>query len=162
MARNVAAMKNTALFIVLFLAAGAAQAQTAGTVTLTANATSATGSMTPRLTWSTNPVATSCTASGGWSGTKAASGTQTLPTINASTNYTLTCTWGTGSATVQLDSRPPPTPTARALTNLAAFRVYYGTSSTLAHAASAINDISRARPRSARWPRARGTSRCAR
>ncbi len=41
-------MKNTALLIVLFLAAGAAQAQTAGTVTLTANATSATGSMVPR------------------------------------------------------------------------------------------------------------------
>ena len=79
--RNVAAMKNTrTVLFVLFLAAGAAQAQTAGTVTLRANPTSATGSIVPVLTWSTNPVATSCTASGGWSGTKAASGTQTLAT----------------------------------------------------------------------------------
>src|SRR6187399_318695 len=65
---NVAAMKNTARLIVLTLAAGAVQAQAAGTVTLQANATSASGEMTPRLTWSTSPAATSCTASGGWSG----------------------------------------------------------------------------------------------
>ena len=82
------------------LLAGLAQAQTAGVVSLSATPTSGTGSVTPRLTWSTNPVATSCTASGGWSGTKAASGAQTLTAINANTNYTLTCTWGTGSATV--------------------------------------------------------------
>ena len=36
---------------------GAAQAQTAGVVTLRANQTSGTGSLTPVLTWSTNPAA---------------------------------------------------------------------------------------------------------
>jgi len=134
-------MKNTALLIVLSLAAGAVQAQTAGTVTLTANATSATGEMTPRLTWSTSPVATSCTASGGWSGTKAASGSQTLSNINASTNYTLTCSWSTGSATVNWT---PPTANTDGtpLTNLAAFRVYYGTSSTSLTRVSEVNNIS--------------------
>jgi hypothetical protein len=138
---NVAAMKNTALLIVLSLAAGAVQAQAAGTVTLTANATSAKGEMTPRLTWSTSPAATSCTASGGWSGTKAASGAQTLYNINASTNYTLTCTWGSGSATVNWT--PPTTNTdGTPLTNLAAFRVYYGTSSSSLTQVKEINDIS--------------------
>ena len=94
------------LFALFIFAAGAAQGQTAGVVTLTANRTSNVGSFAPVLTWSTNPVAQSCTASGGWSGTKAASGSQTQATIGASTNYTLTCTWGSGSATVNWT---PPT-----------------------------------------------------
>ena len=130
-------MKNTALLIVLFLAAGAVQAQTAGTVTLRANATSATGSMVPVLTWSTSPTATRCTASGGWSGTKSASGTQTLSTITASTNYTLTCTWGVGSATVRWTAPTTNTDGSR-LTNLVAYRVYYGTSS---NSLSQVNEI---------------------
>ena len=134
-------MKNTALLIVLSLAAGAVQAQAAGTVTLSANATSATGEMTPRLTWSTSPVATSCTASGGWSGTKAPSGAQTLSNINASTNYTLTCTWGSGSATVNWTA-PTTNTDGTPLTNLAAFRVYYGTSSSSLTQVSEVNDIS--------------------
>jgi hypothetical protein len=97
--------------------------------------------MTPVLTWSTSPVATSCTASGGWSGTKAASGTQTLQNINASTNFTLTCSWSSGSANV---SWTPPTANTDGtpLTNLAAFRVYYGTSSTSLTRVSEVNDIS--------------------
>ena len=140
--RNVAAMNKTALLIVLSLAAGAVQAQTAGVVTLRANATSATGSMVPVLTWSTNPVATSCAASGGWSGTKAASGTQTLATIRASTNYTLTCTWGTGSATVNWTA-PTTNTDGSALTNLASFRIYYGTSASSLSQKSDVTDNTR-------------------
>jgi hypothetical protein len=134
-------MKNPALLIVLFLAAGAVQAQTAGTVTLRANATSATGSMVPVLSWSTSPRATACTASGGWSGTKAASGTQTLPTIRASTNYTLTCTWSKGSARVRWTA-PTTNTNGTPLNNLAAFRVYYGTSRGSLTQISEVNDIS--------------------
>jgi hypothetical protein len=134
-------MKNATLFLILFVAAGAAQAQTAGVVTLNANATSATGSMAPVLTWSTNPVASSCSASGGWSGTKAASGSQTLPTITASTNYTLTCTWSTGSARVNW-TIPTTNTNGSALTNLAAFRVYFGTSASAMSQTREINDIS--------------------
>jgi hypothetical protein len=134
-------MKNTALLIALFLSAGAAQAQTAGTVTLRANATSATGSMVPVLTWSTSPTATSCTASGGWSGTKAASGTQTLASISASTNYTLTCNWGSGSATVAWTA-PTKNTDGTTLTNLAAFRVYYGTNTSSLTRVKEVNDIS--------------------
>jgi hypothetical protein len=130
-------MKNTVLLFVLLLAAGAVQAQTAGTITLRANSTSATGSMAPVLTWSTSPTATRCTASGGWSGTKAASGTQTLASITASTNYTLTCTWGVGTATVHW-TEPTTNTDGTRLTNLTAYRVYYGTSSS---ALSQVNEI---------------------
>ena len=124
----------------MFLAASAVQAQTAGVVTLRANSTSATGSMVPVLTWSTNPVATSCTASGGWSGTKAVSGTQTLPAINASTNYTLTCSWSAGTARVSWTA-PTTNSDGSALTNLAGFRIYYGTSSTALTQSMAVNDM---------------------
>jgi hypothetical protein len=123
-------VKFTALFIVVFLfAASGAHAQTAGVVSLRANSTSAQGSMAPVLTWSTNPTATSCRASGGWSGDKAVYGTQTLPTITASTNYTLTCTWGTGS-TVVAWAAPTANTDGSTLVNLASFRIYHGTSST--------------------------------
>lgn len=116
-----------------------AYAQTAGVVTLRANQTSGTGSVTPVLTWSTNPVATRCTASGGWSGTKAASGTQTLSAINANTNFTLTCTWGTGSARVNWTA-PTTNTNGSALTNLARFRVLYGTSSSNLSQSATVND----------------------
>jgi serine protease len=128
------------LFVLFIFAAGAAQAQTAGVVTLNANQTSATGSLTPVLTWSTNPVATSCTASGGWSGTKAANGTQTLATITASTNYTLTCTWSAGSANVTWTA-PTTNVDGSTLTNLARFKVVYGTSSSALTNSATIDDI---------------------
>jgi hypothetical protein len=128
------------LFALCLFAAGAAQAQTAGVVTLTANKTSSTGGFAPVLTWSTNPVAQSCAASGGWSGNKAASGTQTLATINASTNFTLTCTWGNGSANVTWTA-PTTNVDGSALTNLARFKVYYGTSSTALTSSTTVDDI---------------------
>jgi hypothetical protein len=49
------------------------------------------------LTWSTTN-ATSCSASGGWTGTKAASGTQTI-TPGQTTTYTINCTGTAGAAT---------------------------------------------------------------
>jgi hypothetical protein len=120
--------------------AGAAQAQTAGTVTLTASPSSGTGSVTPKLTWSTNPVATSCTASGGWSGTKAASGNQTLTAIKSNTNYTLTCTWGAaGTATIAWTA-PTKNTDGSNLTNLASYKVLYGTSSTSFTHSKVIDD----------------------
>jgi hypothetical protein len=95
--------------------------------------------MTPVLTWSTNPVATSCTASGGWSGTKAASGNQTLPAINANTNYTLTCAWGTGTARVNWTA-PTTNTNGSSLTNLARFRVLYGTSASSLSQSTTVTD----------------------
>jgi hypothetical protein len=134
-------VKFTALFtVVVLFAAGGAHAQTAGVVSLRANATSAQGSMAPVLTWSTNPTATSCRASGGWSGDKAVNGTQTLPTINASTNYTLTCSWGTGSALVSWVA-PTANTNGTPLTNLGSFRIYYGTSSSSLSQNLQVSDV---------------------
>jgi len=48
------------------------------------------------LTWASTNT-TSCTASDGWTGTKATSGTETSPAITASTTFTLTCSGAAGS-----------------------------------------------------------------
>src|SRR3954462_14236068 len=117
------------LALPLMLLGGFAQAQTAGTVTLTANKTSAQGSLTPVLTWSTTPVASSCTASGAWSGTKFASGSETLPAITSNKSYTLTCTWGNGTAALTWTA-PTKNSNGSTLTDLAGFKVVYGTSSS--------------------------------
>lgn len=128
------------VFIVLALSAAGAHAQTAGVVSLRANQTSATGSLAPVLTWSTNPVAQSCRASGGWSGDKAASGTQTLPSINASTNYTLTCSWSGGTAVVRWTA-PTQNTNGSPLTNLGSFRVLYGTSASTLTQSVTVSDV---------------------
>lgn len=73
-------------------------AQTGGTIQFTAGTTSGSGSVTPVLTWSTTPAATSCTASGDWTGTKAAAGTETLAKITKSATYNIVCNWA-GSTT---------------------------------------------------------------
>jgi len=121
--------RNALKVLSLLALAATAHAQTAGTINFSANKTSATGSLTPVLTWSTTPVATSCTASGSWSGTKFASGSETLPTITANASYTLTCYWGGGSANVSWTA-PTRNSDGSALTNLAGYKVRYGTSAT--------------------------------
>jgi hypothetical protein len=125
-------ISNAFLALPLLLLGSLAHAQTAGTINFTANQTSATGSLTPVLTWSTTPVASSCTASGAWSGTKFASGSETLATITASKSYTLTCAWGSGTANISWVA-PTQNTDGSALTNLKGFRIVYGTS------ASALN-----------------------
>jgi hypothetical protein len=124
------------------IGAGAASAQTAGVVTLRASPTSGSGSVTPVLTWSTNPVATSCRASGGWSGTKGASGSETLAAVNSTTNYTLTCSWGSGTAQVNWTA-PTTNTNGSSLTNLARFKVVYGTSSSSLTQSTLVDDPTR-------------------
>ncbi len=51
-----------------------------------------------QLTWSSSN-ASSCSASGAWSGARATSGSQTLTSIMATSTYTLTCTGSGGSTT---------------------------------------------------------------
>jgi hypothetical protein len=69
----------------------------APTITLTATPAAVASGQATSLQWSTTD-ATACTASGGWTGTKATSGTETPATITAATTYTLTCTGPGGSA----------------------------------------------------------------
>src|SRR3989344_3037698 len=71
----------------------------APTVSLSASATSVNSGGSSTLTWSSTN-ATSCTASGAWSGTKATGGSQTLTNLISTGTYTLSCT-GSGGTTVQ-------------------------------------------------------------
>src|SRR5271157_169345 len=79
------------------------------TVSLSANPTSVASGGSATLTWSSTN-ATSCTASNGWSGAEATSGTQSLNNLTATTTYTLTCTGAGGSAnqSVTVTVVPPP------------------------------------------------------
>jgi len=87
----------------------------APTVTLTAKPTGVFTGASATLTWSTTN-ATSCTASGGWSGTKATSGNVLTAALSATTSYTLTCDGASGSTpatttTAVTVTPPPPAPT---------------------------------------------------
>ncbi|MFI4889462.1 MAG: S8 family serine peptidase [Steroidobacterales bacterium] len=81
------------------------------TLSLAANSVAAGQSTT--LTWSSTNT-TSCLASGSWSGTRAASGTQTLtPTTVGTNTYTLSCgnataTSAQSSATLTVTAADPP------------------------------------------------------
>lgn len=72
------------------------QAAAAPTLTLAASPTQVTSGSSTSLSW-TATNAQSCAASGGWTGTKAVSGTETTSNITANTSYTLTCTGAGGS-----------------------------------------------------------------
>ncbi len=82
-------------------------------VSLSASPATIAPAQSSTLTWSSSNV-DSCTASGGWSGVKALSGTQSVsPASTAS--YTLTCSGSGGSAnastSVTVTATPPPTTT---------------------------------------------------
>lgn len=108
-----------------------AHAQTAPTLTFTAETTTGVESVVPKLTWSTTPAATSCTASGdlAWNGTKAASGSETLAAINASRTYTLKCDWP-GDTTASLTWVKQLTYTSGAPLTIAKYTIAFGTSLT--------------------------------
>lgn len=127
-------VKITAILVgalVLFGIAHPALAQAAGTVTFTVTPATGNSPLAQTATWSTSPVATSCVASDGWTGTKAASGTAVLPAVTSDTNYTLTCSWPGSPSTATVSWTAPTTNTdGSALTNLASYKVVYGTSAT--------------------------------
>ncbi|HVN44302.1 MAG TPA: hypothetical protein VMT66_03545 [Steroidobacteraceae bacterium] len=76
-----------------------AQAPPSPVVTLSADHSQVSSGSTVDLIWSSQN-ATSCTASGGWSGTQKTSGTYTTPALSANTTFTLTCT-GAGGSTMK-------------------------------------------------------------
>ncbi|MEP7242659.1 MAG: hypothetical protein ABI885_03130 [Gammaproteobacteria bacterium] len=79
------------------------------TVSLTSNIATISAGGGADLTW-TSQRADSCTASGGWTGTKNPQGTERSGPINAATTFTLTCTGPGGSTaqSVQVDVERPP------------------------------------------------------
>ncbi len=81
------------------------------TVALQASSTSVDAGSGATLSWSTTN-ATSCSASGGWSGTFAASGSRPTGALSADTSFALTCTGAGGisqPATVTIVVNVPPT-----------------------------------------------------
>lgn len=101
------------------------------------------GSVTPTLTWCTETTASSgttcsnvgpasaCTASGGWTGAKAGSGTQAQPKITSTTSYFLSCVWP-GQDKITVTWSPPTTnDDGSVLNDLAGFHIYYGQSASM-------------------------------
>ena len=81
------------VLLIFFLCA--AQAQQVPTCSITAAPSEAVGSANVTLTWSSTG-ATTCVASGGWSGTKDCNGTATMAGVNSTRTYTLTAKAATG------------------------------------------------------------------
>lgn len=107
-----------------------AQAPPAPTVTLTISPLSGQTPAAATLTWSSTGAA-SCTASGSWAGTKATSGTQALTGITADATYTLKCDSAVTAGKATLSWTPPTQNTdGTPLTNLAGYRILWGTSAT--------------------------------
>jgi len=100
-------------------------------VTIAANPTSLVLGNSATLTWSSTN-ATSCTASGAWSGSEAVSGTQSVtPGATGTSSYALTCTGSGGSvtSTATVTVTAPPLPTVTIAANPAS--LVLGGSSTL-------------------------------
>ena len=97
------------------------QGGTPPTVLLTASPPSVTSGGSSVLTWSSRN-ATSCSASGAWSGTKASSGSESTGALSASSNYSLTCiasgVRASASVTVVVSGTPPPTGPAVSLAGI--------------------------------------------
>lgn len=102
------------------------------------------------LTWSASHT-DSCSASGGWSGSKSANGTEVVGPLSAGTTFTLSCSGPGGNVVEMLTvsivddvslSWEPPTENidGSALTDLAGYRLYVGQASGSYTDVVALND----------------------
>jgi hypothetical protein len=105
-------------------------------VELTASRTAVNLGESVGLTW-TSSNTTECAASGGWSGSRPIQGQATVGPLNDSATFTLTCTGPAGSAMAMASvgilgvatlrwRAPTQNVDGSALTDLAGYRVYYG------------------------------------
>jgi hypothetical protein len=118
-------MKRIAIAVLLLLAAPLLSAQT---LTFTAETVTGVESVVPKLTWSTNPVATACVASDGWTGTKTASGSETLPAISATKTFVMVCSWASDLKATLSWSNPTKNTDGSDYSNAKAIRIRYGLS----------------------------------
>ena len=109
------------------------------TVSISANPSSIVSGTASTLTWSSTN-ANSCTASGGWSGTKASSGSQNV-TPTGTTTYSLACTGSGGTATQSATITVTTTPTAPPTVSISAnpSSIVSGTASTLTWSSTNAN-----------------------
>jgi hypothetical protein len=92
------------------------------TAALSANPTAVPSGGSSELTWSSTN-ASSCTASGGWTGALATSGSQSVGPLSSSTTYSLSCTGAGGTsmpATLTINVNAAPTATLTASPTLVA------------------------------------------
>lgn len=130
------------ILLAVLLSWAPANAQTTPTITFTAQTTTGAGKVTPILTWSTAPAGATCVASGDWTGTKAASGSQTLADITKSSTYNLACTWPAESTAVLTWTAPTLNTDGSAYTDPKGFGVFWGTSATALTSTQVLNDPS--------------------
>lgn len=102
------------------------------------------------LTWSSTN-ADSCSASGGWSGSRTTSGNQTVGPLVANTSFALTCSSADASAVTMIMVNvkgvltlswlaPTENVDGTPLTDLAGYRIYYGDSSRAYFNSADVND----------------------
>lgn len=101
------------------------------------------GSVIPTLTWCTETVssagatctnpgpASSCTASGAWTGTKAAAGTQAQAAVSTSTSFNLQCVWPGADSFHVVWTIPTLNDDGTPLTDLTGFKIFYSTTPTM-------------------------------
>ncbi len=150
--------QNSSLFrqIAIPLSGGAppppAQPPSTPVVSISASPSSITSGESTTLSWSSSDV-TSCTASGGWSGTRATSGNLSVsPTTT--TTYTLTCTGTNGSAnqsaTVTVSAAaptpPPSAPPPSSGSSAATYSLDEGSGSVAADSSGNGNTLSLSGP----------------
>ena len=116
-----------AIGVVLALAAPRADAQTAPTGSLTVSPKTLSGAGNVTFTWNDTNRA-NCVATGAWTGTKAANGTQVVPVTN-SAQFFLKCD-GPAPTTVLGWTLATKNTDGSALTDLAATKVYEATSAS--------------------------------
>ena len=102
------------------------------------------------LTWSSTN-ADSCSASGGWSGSRTTSGNETVGPLFANTSFALTCSSADGNAVTMIMVNvkgvltlnwvaPTENVDGTPLTDLAGYRIYYGDSSRAYLNSADVND----------------------
>jgi hypothetical protein len=126
-------------FMLGLLALLTLSAQAQVTVTLSSSAPSGISPHSHTLTWSSTG-ATSCTASGSWTGAKPTSGTQAVTNLRTNASYRLDCTGTATSYSAALTWVAPTQNTdGSPLTNLAAYDVSYGPNCTTMPSVKAVN-----------------------
>ena len=118
-------MRKSLLVLIALLLPTFAVAQ--NTIIFTAETTTGVETVTPVLSWDTQPAANTCIASGDWIGNKGAFGIETLPPITSSATYNLSCEWFDQAATLSWTA-PTQNTDGTALTDLAGFKIKYGLS----------------------------------
>lgn len=118
-------MRRSSGVIVFLLVLLLTRITSAQTITFTAETTTGVESVTPVLTWDTQPLADNCDASGDWSGPRGGAGTETLDPIFTGATYNLTCVWTDDQVTLTWIT-PTENTDDTPLTDLAGYSFYYG------------------------------------